>query len=269
MRSRIRFTGWLLGVALSGLLSPLAAQQSTRMQAALNFRFSAAEIEAVVQARNNLLQAVTNNPVLTGQIQQAWLGNPTLDVMIDRLRQLPEVKKAYNSAGLSVSQGVMAEAALLATAKAYQNWQQNPGARPITPAMQSNLTLYQKYSGDFDLWTAELAAGQPVVDPDMVGTLAVDSPDNVVTSPDLQRPGNINKATDPDIQQGGNVNVAKDPDMRPPGNVNVAKDPDVQKPGNVNTATDPDTRMVSTQSHLASDPDVVNPIMSDPDNVAP
>jgi hypothetical protein len=47
--------------------------------------------------------------------------------------------------------------------------------------------------------------------------------------------------------------VAKDPDMQQPGNVNVAKDPDMQQPGN----------------ESPSDPDMVNPIMTDPDNVSP
>jgi len=48
----------------------------------------------------------------------------------------------------------------------------------------------------------------------------------------------------------------------------VAKDPDITKqPGNVNMATDVDVQAPSNES--PNDPDMINPIMTDPDNVAP
>jgi len=71
------------------------------------------------------------------------------------------------------------------------------------------------------------------------------------------------------VQQPGNVNIAKDPDItKQPGNVNIAKDPDITKqPGNVNMSTDIDVQAPSNES--PNDPDMVNPIMHDPDNVSP
>ena len=55
--------------------------------------------------------------------------------------------------------------------------------------------------------------------------------------------------------------------MQKPGNVNMAKDPDVQQPGNVNMATDVDVQQPGNES--PNDPDMVNPIATDPDNVSP
>ena len=157
---------------------------------------------------------------------------------------------------------------MLLTAKAYQNSQQNPGAPAITPAMAANLELYQQYTGQLIAWQSEITGQGPVVDPDIVGVAGA-YPDNVQlqNDPDAQQPGNENLAKDPDVQQPGNVNLAKDPDMRPAGNVNVAKDPDFKKPGNVNMATDPDVQQPGNES--PSDPDMVNPIATDPDNVSP
>jgi hypothetical protein len=248
--------------------APVAAQQNASVQAAQNFRFSAAEIEAVVHARNSIARAVATTPGLGNQIVAASQGNPTVDQVIERLRAIPQVKKAYNNAGLTTRQGVLSELALLLTARAYQNSQQNPGAPPITPAMAANLALYQKYTGQLMAWQSEITGQGPVVDPDLVGVAGA-YPDNLQlqNNLDVQQPGNINAAQDPDIQQPGNVNVAKDPDMQQPGNVNVAKDPDFQQPGNVNVATDPDMRPAGNES--PSDPDMVNPIATDPDNVSP
>ena len=248
--------------------APVAAQQNASVQAAQNFRFSAAEIEAVVHARNSLARAIATTPGLGNQIVAASQGNPTVDQVIERLRAIPQVKKAYNNAGLTTRQGVLAELALLLTAKAYQNSQQNPGAPAITPAMAANLALYQQYTGQLMAWQSEITGQGPVVDPDMVGVAGA-YPDNIQLQNDLdvQQPGNINTAQDPDIKQPGNVNVAKDPDMRPAGNVNVATDPDIKQPGNVNMATDPDMRPPGNES--PTDPDMVNPIATDPDNVSP
>ena len=49
--------------------------------------------------------------------------------------------------------------------------------------------------------------------------------------------------------------------------MNIAKDPDIKKPGNVNMATDVDVQQPSNES--PNDPDMINPIMTDPDNVSP
>lgn len=267
MSAQVRVRGWLLVTALL-VAVPLTAQQNASVQAAQNFRFSAAEVEAVVRARNSIARAVATTPGLGDQIVAASQGNPTVDQVIERLRAIPQVKKAYNNAGLTTRQGVLSELALLLTARAYQNSQQNPGAPPITPAMAANLALYQKYTGQLMAWQSEITGQGPVVDPDIVGVAGA-YPDNLQlqNNPDVQQPGNINAAQDPDIQQPGNVNVAKDPDMQQPGNVNVAKDPDFQQPGNVNVATDPDMRPAGNES--PSDPDMVNPIATDPDNVSP
>lgn len=266
MSAQVRVQGWLLVAAL--VAAPVAAQQNASVQAAQNFRFSAAEIEAVVHARNSIARAIATTPGLGDQIVAASQGNPTLDQVIERLRAIPQVKKSYNNAGLTTRQGVLSEMALLLTAKAYQNSQQNPGAPAITPAMAANLALYQQYSGQLMAWQSEITGQGPVVDPDMVGVAGA-YPDNLQlqNDPDAQQPGNENLAKDPDVQQPGNVNIAKDPDMRPAGNVNVAKDPDFKQPGNVNVATDPDMRPPGNES--PSDPDMVNPIASDPDNVSP
>jgi hypothetical protein len=267
MSPHVRVRGWLLAATVL-LAAPAGAQQSPDMQAALNFRFSAAEIEAVVHARNQLARAIATTPGLGSQIAAASQGNPTLDQVIARLRAIPPVKKAYNNAGLTTRQGVLSELALMLTAKAYQDWRQNPGAPAITPAMAANLALYQRYSGQLIAWQSEIAGQGPVVDPDIVGVAGA-YPDNLQlgNDPDAQRPGNVDVAKDPDVQQPGNVNVAKDPDVRPPGNVNMAKDPDVRPPGNVNMATDPDLQQPGNES--PTDPDMINPIATDPDNVSP
>lgn len=267
MSVQVRVQGWLL-VATMMVAAPVTAQQNASVQAAQNFRFSAAEIEAVVHARNSIARAVATTPGLGNQIVAASQGNPTVDQVIERLRAIPQVKQAYNNAGLTTRQGVLSELALLLTAKAYQNSQQNPGAPAITPAMAANLALYKQYSGQLMAWQSEITGQGPVVDPDMVGVAGA-YPDNLQLQNDLdvQQPGNINAAQDPDIKQPGNVNVAKDPDMRPAGNVNMATDPDVRPPGNVNIATDPDMRPPGNES--PSDPDMVNPIATDPDNVSP
>jgi hypothetical protein len=55
------------------------------------------------------------------------------------------------------------------------------------------------------------------------------------------------------VQKPGNENMAKDVDVQKPGNENMAKDVDVQQPGN----------------ESPGDPDMINPIMTDPDNVSP
>jgi hypothetical protein len=267
MSAQVRVRGWLL-VAAVLVAGPAAAQQNASVQAAQNFRFSAAEVEAVVHARNSIARAVATTPGLGDQIVAASQGNPTIDQVIERLRAIPQVKKAYNNAGLTTRQGVLSELALLLTARAYQNSQQNPGAPPITPAMAANLALYQQYSGQLMAWQSEITGQGPVVDPDIVGVAGA-YPDNLQlqNNLDVQQPGNVNAAQDPDIKQPGNVNVAKDPDMRPPGNVNVATDPDFKQPGNVDVATDPDMRPAGNES--PSDPDMVNPIATDPDNVSP
>ena len=267
MIPHVRVRGWLL-VAAMLVASPAAGQQAASVQAAQNFRFSAAEVEAVVRARNSIARAIATTPGLGDQIIAASQGNPTVDQVIERLRAIPQVKKAYNNAGLTTRQGVLSELALLLTAKAYQNSQQNPGAPAITPAMAANLALYQQYTGQLMAWQSEITDQGPVVDPDVVG-VAGSYPDNLQlqNNLDVQRPGNVNVARDPDMQPAGNVNVATDPDMRPAGNVNVATDPDMRPPGNVNVATDQD--MVQPGNESPSDPDMVNPIATDPDNVSP
>jgi hypothetical protein len=269
MSPRFGTWSWCIAIALTVTL-PLSveAQQPVNVEAALNFRFSAAEIEALVHARNALARAIATTPGLGNQIVAASSGNPTVDQVIARLRQIPQVKQAYNNAGLTVRQGVMSEFALLLTAQAYQNAQQNPGAPPVTPAMAANLALYKQYTGQLMAWQSEITGQAPVVDPDIVGVAGL-YPDNLQlqNDADVQQPGNVNPVTDPDIRPPGNVNAATDPDMRPPGNVNVAKDPDIQQPGNVNVSTDPDMRPPGNES--PTDPDMVNPVMTDPDNVSP
>ena len=268
MSSPMRVRSLLVVAVMLFTTAPVAAQQPANAQAALDFRFSAAEIEAVVRARNSIARAVATTPGLGDQIVAASAGNPTVDQVIERLRQIPQVKKAYNNAGLTTRQGVLSELALMLTAQAYQNSQQNPGAPPITPAMAANLKLYQQYTGQLTAWQSEITGQGPVVDPDIVGVSGA-YPANLQlqNNPDVQRPGNVNLAKDPDVQQPGNVNVAKDPDVRQPGNVNVAKDPDIRQPGNVNMANDPDVQQPGNES--PNDPDMVNPIATDPDNVSP
>lgn len=253
----------LLAVMLVAV--PAAAQQSANIQAAENFRFSAAEIEALVKARNQLARSIANVPGLGDRIVGCSQGNPTVNQVISCLQQIAPVKQAFSNQGLTVWQGVMSELALYRTALAYQNSQQNPGAPAITPAMQANLNLYRQYSDQFAVWRSEIG-GQPIYDPDFINPFGP-SPDNVVGGPDIQQPGNINTATDPDVKAPGNENLATDPDVKQPGNVNVAKDPDIKQPGNVNVSTDPDMRPASNVP--ASDPDMVNPVMTDPDNVSP
>ena len=267
MSPHVRVRGWLLA-AMMLAAAPAGAQQNASVQAAQNFRFSAAEIEAVVHARNSIARAIATTPGLGDRILAASAGNPTLDQVIERLRQIPQVKKAYNNAGLTTRQGVLSELALMLTAQANQNAQQNPGAPAITPAMAANLKLYQQYSGQLIAWQSEIAGQGPVVDPDIVGVAGA-YPDNVTlqNNPDVQQPGNVNVAKDPDVQAPGNVNMAKDPDVQAPGNVNMAKDPDIQAPGNVNMATDPDVQQPGNES--PTDPDMINPIATDPDNVSP
>ena len=268
MISLDRARGALLVSAMLFAAAPATAQQNPNLQAARNFRFSAAEIEAVVHARNALARAIATTPGLGNQIVAASAGNPTLDTVIARLRQIPQVKTAYNNAGLTTRQGVLSELALMLTAQAYQNSQQNPGAPAITPAMAANLQLYQKYSGQLIAWQAEISGQGPVVDPDIVGVAGA-YPDNLQlrNNADVQQPGNVNVAKDPDVQAPGNVNVARDPDVQAPGNVNVAKDPDIRQPGNVNMAKDVDVQQPGNES--PTDPDMINPIATDPDNVSP
>ena len=269
MSLSIRSRG-LLFLAASVLASaPAAAQVSASAQtAALNFRFSAAEIEAVVHARNSLARAIATTPGLGNRIVAASAGNPTVDQVIERLRQIPQVKQAYNNAGLTTRQGVLSELALLLTAQAYQNSQQTPGAPVLTPAMTANLKLYQQYTGQLVAWQSEITGQGPVVDPDIIGVAGA-YPDNLQlqNDADVQQPGNENLAKDPDVQQPGNENLAKDPDVQKPGNVNIAKDPDIKKPGNVNMSTDVDVQQPGNES--PNDPDMINPIMTDPDNVSP
>ncbi|MBP2646502.1 MAG: hypothetical protein H6Q77_126 [Gemmatimonadetes bacterium] len=261
-RSTLLLSAMLLAAA------PAPAQQNPNLQAALNFRFSAAEIEAVVHARNALARAIATTPGLGDQIVAASAGNPTVDEVIARLKQIPQVKRSYNNAGLTTRQGVLSELALMLTAQAYQNSQQNPGAPAITPAMAANLQLYQKYSGQLIAWQSEIAGRGPVVDPDIVGVAGA-YPDNVrlQNDADVQQPGNVNVGKDVDVQKPGNVNVSKDVDVQKPGNVNMAKDVDVQQPGNVNMAKDVDVQQPGNES--PTDPDMVNPIVTDPDNVSP
>jgi hypothetical protein len=254
MSSIIRIRGLLLLAASLFAAAPAAAQQSASVQAAQNFRFSAAEIEAVVHARNALARAIATTPGLGNQIIAASAGNPTVDEVIARLKQIPQVKKSYNNAGLTTRQGVLSELALMLTARAYQNSQQNPGAPAITPAMAANLQIYQKYSGQLIAWQTEISGRGPVVDPDIVGVAGA-------------YPDNVRLQNDADVQQPGNVNVAKDVDVQKPGNENMAKDVDVQKPGNENMAKDVDVQQPGNES--PGDPDMINPIMTDPDNVSP
>ena len=269
MSTSMRIRGpWLVALMLA-TAAPLLAQQPASVEAALNFRFSASEIEAVVHARNRLARAIATTPGLGNQIVAASQGNPTIDEVIARLRQLPQVKQAYNNSGLTVRQGVLSEMALMLTSKAFQASQQNPSAPDITPAMAAYLKLYKQYTGQIMAWQTEITGQGPVVDPDIIGVAGA-YPDNLQISndPDALQPGNENLAKDPDVQQPGNVNIAKDPDItKQPGNVNIAKDPDVKKPGNVNMATDVDVQAPSNES--PSDPDMINPIMHDPDNVSP
>lgn len=257
----------LLAVALSAA-APAMAQQPVNVEAALNFRFSASEIEALVHARNRLARAIATTPGLGDQVVAASQGNPTLNDVVARLRAIPQVKQAYNNSGLTVGQGVFAELALMLTARAAQQAQQSSTAPQLTPAMTANLKLYQQYTGQMMAWQSEIAGNGPVVDPDIVGVAGA-YPDNLQlrNDADVQQPGNENLARDPDVKQPGNVKVATDPDMRPAGNVNVATDPDMKQPGNVNVAADVDMRPASNES--PSDPDMVNPVMTDPDNVAP
>jgi len=273
MKSPMHIRGlWTMAVMLCTTSAVVAQQpviaQPANAQAALNFKISASEIEAVVHARNRLARAIATTPGLGNQIVAASQGNPTVNEVIARLSQIPQVKQAYNNSGLTVSQGVLSELALMLTALAYQNSQQNPAAPAITPAMAANLRLYQQYSGQLMAWQSEIAGHGPVVDPDIVGATGA-YPDNVQlqNDPDVQQPGNVNIAKDPDVKQPGNVNLAKDPDVQKPGNVNIAKDPDVRKPGNVNMATDVDVQQPGNVP--TNDPDMINPIMTDPDNVSP
>ena len=204
------------------------------MEAALNFRFSASEIEAVVQARNRLARAIATTPGLGNQIVAASQGNPTVDEVIARLRQIPQVKQAYNNSGLTVRQGVLSELALMLHVPGIPGVAAEHHRRAaITPAMAANLKLYKQYTGQINVWQTEIAGQAPVVDPDIVGVAGA-SPDKVQiqNDPDALQPGNENLAKDPDVQQPGNVNIAKDPDItKQPGNVNIAKDPDVQEAG--------------------------------------
>ncbi len=267
MRSRVR--GLMVIVALLVAVPSLApAQQSASIQSALNFRFSAAEVEAVVHARNRLAQAIAATPGLGNQIVAASQGNPTVDQAIARLQQIPQVRQAYASAGLTVRQGVLSELALVLTAKEYQASQQNPSAPDITPAMKANLRLYQQYTGQLMAWQSEITGQGPVVDPDIVGVAGA-YPDNMQlqNDADVQQPGNENMARDTDVQKPGNENLAKDPDVQQPGNVNVASDPDMRQPGNENMAQDSDVQQPGNDP--ANDPDMVNSVMTDPDNVSP
>ena len=241
------------------------------MEAALNFRFSASEIEAVVHARNRLARAIATTPGLGNQIVAASQGNPTIDEVIARLRQIPQVKQAYNNSGLTVRQGVLSELALMLTSQAFQASQQNPSAPAITPAMAANLKLYKQYTGQIMAWQTEITGQGPGGRSRYRrrrGRVPRQS-SRSQNDPDALQPGNENLAKDPDVQQPGNVNIAKDPDItKQPGNVNIAKDPDVKKqPGNVNMATDVDVQAPSNES--PNDPDMINPIMTDPDNVSP
>ena len=147
---------------------------------------------------------IATTPGLGNQIVAASQGNPTVDQVIERLRAIPQVKKAYNNAGLTTRQGVLSELALMLTAKAYQNSQQNPGAPAITPAMAANLALYQQYSGQLMAWQSEITGQGPVVDPDMVGVAGA-YPDNIQlqNNLDVQQPGNINAAQGPRHQAAG------------------------------------------------------------------
>lgn len=269
MSTSMRVRGpWLVALMLFSA-APAVAQQPANVEAALNFRFSASEIEAVVHARNRLARAIATTPGLGDQIVAASQGNPTVDQVIARLQQIPQVKQAYNNSGLTVRQGVLTELALMLTSKAFQASQQNPTAPAITPAMAANLKLYKQYTDQINAWQSEIAGQAPVVDPDIVGVAGA-SPDmlQIQNDPDALQPGNENLAKDPDVQQPGNENLAKDPDVQQPGNVNIAKDPDITKqPGNVNMATDVDVQAPSNES--PDDPDMVNPIMTDPDNVSP
>jgi hypothetical protein len=268
MTSLDRMRSALIVSAMLVAAGPVPAQQNPSLQAAASFRFSAAEIEALVHARNNLARAIAATPGLGDQIVAASAGNPTVDQVIARLRQIPQVKKAYNNAGLTTRQGVLSELALMLTAQEYQRSQQTPGAPSITPAMAANLKLYQQYSGQLIAWQSEIAGRGPVVDPDIVGVSGA-YPDNatIQNSPDLLQPGNENLARDEDVQRPGNENLAKDEDVQKPGNVNIAKDPDIKKPGNENMAKDVDVQQPGNES--PTDPDMINPIMTDPDNVSP
>jgi hypothetical protein len=270
MSTPMRIRGlWLVALMLF-IAAPIAAQQPANVEAALNFRFSASEIEAVVHARNRLARAIATTPGLGDQIVAASQGNPTIDEVIARLRQIPQVKQAYNNAGLTVRQGVLSELALMLTSRAFQESQQSTTNPAITPAMAANLKLYRQYTDQINAWQSEIAGQAPVVDPDIVGVAGA-SPDivQIQNDPDALQPGNENLAKDPDVQQPGNVNIAKYTDItKQPGNVNIAKDPDITKqPGNVNMATDVDVQAPSNES--PNDPDMINPIMTDPDNVAP
>ena len=143
--------------------------RTANVEAALNFRFSASEIEAVVHARNRLARAIATTPGLGNQIVAASAGQSDGRRGHRPAAADPPGEAGYNNAGLTVRQGVLSELALMLTAQAYQNSQQNPGAPAITPAMAANLQLYQKYSGQLIAWQAEISGQGPVVDPDIVG----------------------------------------------------------------------------------------------------
>ena len=244
---------WLLVLMLCTAV-PVAAQQPINADAALNFRFSASEIEALVHARNRLARAIATTPGLGDQIVAASQGNPTVDQVIERLRQIPQVKQAYNNSGLTVRQGVLSELVLMLTSRAFEESQQSTTDPAITPAMAANLKLYKQYTDQINAWQSEIAGQAPVVDPDIVGVAGA-SPDmvQIQNDPDALQPGNENLAKDPDVQQPGNVNIAKDPDItKQPGNINIAKDPDIKKPGNVNMATDVDVQQPSNESRTSS-----------------
>ena len=216
MSTSMRIRGpWLMALILL-TATPVVAQQPANVEAALNFRFSASEIEAVVHARNRLARAIATTPGLGDQIVAASQGNPTVDQVIARLRQIPQVKQAYNNAGLTVRQGVLSELALMLTSRAFQRSQQSTTDPAITPAMAANLKLYKQYTDQINAWQSEIAGQAPVVDPDIVGVAGA--------SPDM-----VQIQNDPDALQPGNENLAKDPMCNSPATRTSRPDPDMQK----------------------------------------
>ena len=171
MKSPMRIRGlWAVALML-GATTLVNAQQPVALpanaEAALNFRFSASEIEAVVHARNRLARAIATTPGLGNQIVAASQGNPTIDEIIARLRQLPQVKQAYNNSGLTVRQGVLtgSPASIAATRDMYMSL--------ASPWITLPMTTWPTLAGST---LARATASRIAIAPSFVGATSFSAP---------------------------------------------------------------------------------------------
>jgi hypothetical protein len=185
-------------------------------------------------------------------------GNPTIDDgHCPAASDSPQVKQAYNNAGLTVKAGRAEELALMLTSRAFAGVAaEHHEPRQLRRPWRRNLKLYRAvHRSDHMPGKSEIAGQAPVVDPDIVGVAGA-SPDivQIQNDPDALQPW------EREPREGTGCAAARQREHRErpryqrssPGTTwNIAEGTprySRSRPGNVNMATDVDVQAPSNES---------------------